>query len=133
MNHLKFSLCLLLLFVTIRIYGQQVPTCKLNVDSLFESYFFSLDTTVECSTSKLISSKDIEFTYLLGYLSGINYNIQSYSGHPILTVQDVVNFKKWYRKNKFKISCDRIEKGLLLLRKGLTDDVSNELEKLKIE
>lgn len=132
MKHLKVFLCLLT-FVTVKMYGQQVTTCKLNVDSLFQSYFFSLDTTVECGKSKLISPKDIEFTYLLGYLSGINYNIQSYSGHPILTVQDVVNFKKWYRENKIKISCERVEKGLLLLRKGLSDDVSGELEKLKIE
>jgi hypothetical protein len=131
MNYLKVLLCLLTT-LTVNIYGQSKATCILNVDSLFQTHFFSLDTTVECGTSKLIAPSDIEFTYLLGYFSGIRYDVQSYSGHPILTIKDVVNFKKWYRKNKDKISCEKVEKGLFLLRKGMTDDVADELEKLRI-
>ncbi|MDR3227636.1 MAG: hypothetical protein LBT56_08215 [Prevotellaceae bacterium] len=125
----KIILIILLLLVGL----QKSFSCDINVDSLFQQHFLSLDTTVVCGESKLILPVDIKFVYLVGILSDISFEIHSYSGHPILTVNNVMDFKKWYLRNKHKINCEKVEKALFLLEVGLTEEVEKEIKKLKID
>lgn len=101
--------------------------CKLDVDSLFQSHFFSLDTTIQCGTYYPVISKDFAFVRLLAEISRINYKIHSYTGNPLLTVQDVLVYKKWYWKNKNKIDCNKVERLLLSFKKEREDDLLEQL------
>jgi len=113
--------------------GQSATPCSINVDSLFQIHFLSLDTIVKCNSGKVfIPNKDRQFVLLIGFLSGINVEIHSYSGQPILEYKEIINFKQWFNQNRKKIKCQSVIEGLLLLQKDLTDQSLDELEKLKI-
>ena len=101
-----------------------------------------------CGEKKLVLANDIEFVYLVGIMSNISVELHSYTGHPLLSVEDVLAFKKWYIKNKPKITCDHIKRVMMYIKNGkanslldpsLQDSIeemekySNELEELKIK
>jgi hypothetical protein len=113
--------------------GQVKSSSKMNIDSLFCNHFLSLDTTVVCGETRLILPTDIEFVYLIGLMSDIPFEIHSYSGHPMLTVNNLVDFKKWYIKHKKKITNEHVEKVLFFIRNGMYEDSEKKMEELKIK
>lgn len=130
----KRTFLLLGFLYSISLQGQNVSSCNLNVDSLFQSHFLSLDSTIKCDTTKIfVPINDRQFVLLICFLSGIKIDINSYSGHPLLNHKEVLCFKIWYNQYRNKIECQSIKKGFLLLQEIMTEDVIDELDKLKIE
>ena len=128
---MKKIIIMLIIWVIIPINA--VSQCKLNVDSLFHSYFFSLDTTMQCGTSSPVALKDFRFVRLIAELSKIEYTIHSYSGNPLLTIQEVLVYKKWYWKNKNKIDCKEVEKLLSSYQKEWEDIILEQLIDIKVD
>jgi len=132
-SFLKKILFLCSILYAINAQGQNANYCKINVDSLFQKHFLSLDTVIRCDTiRKFVPQNDRSFVYLIGFLSGINLKIHSYTGHPMLNYEDVINFKIWYNRSRSKINCESIKRGLLLLQGEMTEETIDELDKLKI-
>ena len=107
-----------------------ISQCKLDVDSLFQSHFFSLDTTVQCNTPQPIMPKDLRFVLLVAELSKIDKNyhsFHSYSGTFFLTAENVLIYKKWYYKNKNKIDCKEVENLLSSYQKEWDDCLLEQL------
>jgi predicted membrane-bound dolichyl-phosphate-mannose-protein mannosyltransferase len=76
---------------------------------------------------------EITFIYLSTYLSGIQIDVQSYSGVPELDSKKLIEFESWYKENKDRIIWDRVKKGLEILRSTQIDQKQiKELESLKI-
>ena len=130
MKYFKFYL-ILSLSLTVKIYGQSTTTCKLDIDSLFQTHFFSLDTTVVCGSSKPILPSDFYFVLLASELSNINFQVNSYTRYPILTIEDVLHLKKWYWKNRYMINCKKVEELLFTFKKENEDAIREQLEYLK--
>lgn len=90
LSFLKHTLLLLTVLCTFKAQGQNINNCKLNVDSLFQSHFLSLDTTINCDNiKKFVPNNDRAFVFLIEYLSGILY-----SGHPMSDYRNLINFKQ---------------------------------------
>lgn len=107
------------LLLSNNVYGQIRCNSSIEIDSLFSSHFLSLDTTMVCGEKKLVLANDIEFVYLVGIMSNISVELHSYTGHPLLSVEDVLAFKKWYIKNKPKITCDHIKRVMMYIKNGM--------------
>ena len=145
---ISIAIVMFTLLLSNNVYGQIRCNSSIEIDSLFSSHFLALDTTMVCGEKKLVLANDIEFVYLVGIMSNISVELHSYTGHPLLSVEDVLAFKKWYIKNKPKITCDHIKRVMMYIKNGkayslldpsLQDSIeemekySNELEELKIK
>lgn len=131
---LKLLFIMFSVLCTMHVQGQEADSCMIKMDSLFQAHFLSLDTMIQNdSTRQFVPQSDTQFIYLVGFLSGVNFQIHSYSGHPMLNYKDVITFKTWYNLYRRKIDCKSVDKGLLLLQKEMTEDTIDELEKLKVD
>ncbi|WP_426669039.1 hypothetical protein ACPPVU_22805 [Mucilaginibacter sp. McL0603] len=102
-----------------------------KVDSVFKKSFLDLNYTLK--SKKVMTRDEITFIYLSTYLSGIQIDVQSYSGVPELDSKKLIEFESWYKENKDRIIWDRVKKGLEILRSTQIDQKQiKELESLKI-
>lgn len=130
----KYIIPSLILFLTSALNMHSQVQCNLDVDSLFQNHFLSLDKTIGCdSNKKFVQPADAEFIYLIGFLSGITFEMHSYTGQPQINNEKLLEYKTWYNKNRKKIKCENLLKGLQLLKNEITEDVISELDELKIE
>lgn len=124
-------LSIFILLFAFNVKGQHISGSSINIDSLFQTHFMSLDTVMECGKEKPILFSDTRFIYLVMCISNLHINLHSYSGHPIMTVEDMVAIKKWYARNKHLITPEMVERLLYLLDPDnipLSDEESDELE-----
>ena len=68
-------------------------------------------------------------------MSGIDFNLESYSGEPLLTSQKLRQFKNWYKSYKDKIEWEKYQAGVRWLHAPLyispyDDDALNKNEVL---
>lgn len=115
------------------LYGQS--KCNIDVDSLFQTHFLSIDTTIKCDTvKKFVKPDDAKFIMLIGFMSGIDFEMHSYTGQPQVTFNKLIEYKTWYINNRKKIKCEAVKQGILLLETDMiTEETINKLEELKIE
>lgn len=136
---LKYLVSVSLMLYVTSLYGQdgskRNSKCNIDVDSLFQTHFISLDTTIKCNTTKKFPrTEDVKFVMLIGFLSGIDFGLHSYTGQPQLNYDKVLEYKIWYRDYRKKIKCESVKRGLQLLETDLiTEETINNLEKLKIK
>ena len=137
MNNIKFKYYVAVLFAvcTVRLYGQDKYKCEIDIDSLFQTHFISLDTTIKCdSVKKFVKIEDVKFVFLIGFMSGINLELHSYTGQPLLNYSKILEYRIWYNDNRKKIKCEAIKKGLQLLEMDFfSDEILDELDKLRIK
>ena len=140
----NLSLCMFLLTSACKPYyyqGQRFTNTE-RVDSLFRKNFQELDTVVFLNKKTSLSVENIRFVYLISFLSGINFNVESsYTGTPVLTPQLLTEWERWYNMNKSKIDWQRhIIRGFQLMTEIIDpafseaelNNKTEELKKLKI-
>jgi hypothetical protein len=134
-NFVIILLAVMTLFYNENAYCQKHNECILDIDSLFQSHFLSLDTTIKCdANNRFIISSDKEFIYMISFLSGIPFKMHSYSGHPELNNDKLTEYKYWYHNYRTKVKCETVLHAYILLRKEtLSEEIIEELEKLQIE
>jgi hypothetical protein len=133
--YFKYYIAVLFAICTVNSFGQDKCKCDIDIDFFFQTHFISLDTTIKCDTiKKFVKTEDVKFVMLIGFMSGINYDLHSYTGQPQLNYSKILEYRLWYKDNRKGIKCDIVKKGLQLLETDfITDEIINELEKLRIK
>lgn len=102
-----------------------------KVDSAFTTNLTNIRE--ELDTGQRLTGSQVSFVYVLGFLSSLSFDLQSYSGYPNLTKQDVVRFTNWYTAHRSQIKWSKVQQGLTLIETPTTKDINVELEALKIK
>jgi hypothetical protein len=102
-----------------------------RVATFFAQHFGALDDGLR--TKRPLTLADSYFVYLIGYLSGIYTDIESYSGVPLLKKRDVVAYRRWYRKHQAQICWGHLEEMEGILQsQSLSDEQLARLESFKM-
>lgn len=101
-----------------------------KVDSTFHVNFRSLRNKL--IKHQHLSSSEMRFVYVVSFMSGIDFNLETYSGEPLLTRRKLQQFENWYGRYKSRIEWLKLQRGLLLIAAPPTDETSSELEALRI-
>ena len=100
-----------------------------RVDSLFTVNFQKMTEVIEKNIALDDNTIDREFVILLTFLSGVDCKTTDYSGFCYFSENELILWKDWYDKNKYKLKWVNVERGLELIRKEVLDD--QEWEELK--
>lgn len=102
-----------------------------NISEYFDPKFLLLKKIIKGNL--VYSIEETKFVYLLSFLSGISFNLESYSGKPLLVYKDYMVYNAWYRKNKNKIKLSEVRRGLQILdSNNINESQLEELKSLKV-
>jgi hypothetical protein len=85
-----------------------------RVATFFDQHFGALDDVLR--TKLPLTLADSQFVYLICFLSGVDTDIESYSGIPLLKKRDIVSYRRWYGKHQAKIFWCHIEEMEAILK-----------------
>jgi hypothetical protein len=105
------------------------PSAK--VDSVFNSNFRSIKTKLQKKQS--LTRSESGFIYVASFMAGIGFDIQSYTGTPLLTLKKLTEFESWYSENRAKIEWSNLTRGLTTVNLPPTDELLTELNSLRIK
>jgi hypothetical protein len=113
---------------------QRVLQTALNpstrVDSVFIGNFRSIKQKLQ--KQQALTLNESKFIYVASFMSGIDFDIESYAGTPLLTLKKLARFESWYSKNKSRIVWGNLARGLEIVNLPPTDETEAELSSLRI-
>src|SRR5574344_1069776 len=113
MKQVVFLLGLILI-----LFVQDLKSCDLDVDSLFNEKISFLERKIkeENGTYFILREDDISFLVVFGLLANKNFmDLYKYKYNPRVSLKEINLLKDWYYKKKGLITCEKVEKAYLLL------------------
>ncbi len=113
MKQVVFLLGLILI-----LFVQDLKSCDLDVDSLFNEKISFLERKIkeENGTYFILREDDISFLVVFGLLANKNFmDWYEYKYNPRVSLKEINLLKDWYYKKKGLITCEKVEKAYLLL------------------
>lgn len=141
--HTAYFYCLLAALLSLHKSAQAQPgtlpnrlSDRVKIDSVFKENLFSLAR--KAAHKQSLSGPEIDFCYVVSCMSGLDFNVESYAGTPILVPADVKRFAEWYHQFRDKITWENYQKGIGWLHQSLyirpeDDDSAEKLETLRIQ
>ena len=127
----------ILLFSTVEVTAAQTispllahRTSETQVDSVFTNTFAAISQSIK--SGKPLGPSESAFTYVVSFMSGISFDLQSYTGAPQLTEAKLAEFSNWYATYRNAITWRNLRRGLDLINSPLTDTTVAELKALRI-
>jgi hypothetical protein len=102
-----------------------------KVDSVFSGNFRSIKQKLQ--RKQALTRSESGFVYVASFMSGMSFDIQSYTGTPLLTLKKLTEFESWYLKNRARIAWGSLTRGLEIVDLLPTDELTTELELLRIK
>ena len=113
MKQVVFLLGLILI-----LFVQDLKSCDLDVDSLFNEKISFLERKIkeENGTYFILREDEISFLVVFGLLANKNFmDWYEYKYNPRVSLKEINLLKDWYYKKKGLITCEKVEKAYLLL------------------
>ena len=113
MKQVVFLLGLILI-----LFVQDLKSCDLDVDSLFNEKISFLERKIkeENGTYFILREDDISFLVVFGLLANKNFmDWYEYKYNPRVSLKEINLLKDWSYKKKGLITCEKVEKAYLLL------------------
>jgi len=116
--------------------SQKLEPTTCDLDVRVEEYFQHHLATITQAIQKQerFPYSETEFVYVVSFLSGLNFPLESYSGQPKLQLAHVEAFRTWYAQHRDRICWPQITQVQELLAEPLLSDKQvDRLESFKIK
>lgn len=135
MQYFKIFLIISIMHSTDNALSKDIILSKKLIAQSDKRVAFYFESNISCIKSSMqhkrpFSADEIKFIYLSSFFSGLDFEINSYSGAPSLSKGDVIKLQKWYNTHRGKIKWDNVQKAINILDKHDIDEHSIQLLKL---
>ena len=93
-----------------------------RVDGFFQQHLATIAQALQRRERFPNGKGEVEFVYMVGFLSGLNFPVESYSGIPELEPVHVDVIRTWYEQHRDRICWQHITQLQELLAEPLLSD-----------